>query len=227
MEQPLIDFDQLVRKRIKELGGNVNALEREHGFPTGYIRGVIRDDEKKSVPTLPKAQKICRALGMCLSISDARQPTATGLAEAARAFLHIDGDRSALEQGYLPIPYHHADRAHVGATPLALASAWLKGQGIDIEQLYAVAAPSAEMAPQLAEGDTLLIEASKRPGAEPALFACTVEGRLRVGFVVEPTKDHVTLWFTDQRTPAIVQFPRAGTRIFIIGQVVARFGTLA
>jgi hypothetical protein len=70
-------FAALVRARLSELGENAYAVERRHQLPADAIRNVIRDDEKRSIPSVARAKQICDALGIELSVAPRHDGTHT------------------------------------------------------------------------------------------------------------------------------------------------------
>lgn len=91
------DFAKTVLDRISDLNLNINQAEAVYGFSQGYIRGVVREDDKRAVPSIDKAAKICEALGLEFYIGPPRSDDPALVAPQARkAPIYLPKDRPAL-----------------------------------------------------------------------------------------------------------------------------------
>lgn len=220
-----MDFAEIVQARLDELGHNINSFESSLGWPQGFLRAVVRTDKKRTIPNIERAEAICEALGLEFYIGPRRGgPSAAGFAEAARDFIKpsLDGSPEALEQGYLPIPFHRADLAHRDLSHVAFARAWIEDQGLDAEHLHAVVMPNDDMWPALNPGDLLLIDGSFAPEPEPTLCAFSVGAHLKVGWLTVPKGGCLVGFFQRSFTPPVVRAGKSGARIECLGRIAAR-----
>lgn len=221
-----MDFPEMVLARIDALGHNINSFEMSQGWSQGFLRTVVRDDDKRTVPNIDRAKKICDALGLEFYIGPPRdRPSASGFAEAAKEFItpSLDGSPEALEQGYLPIPFHRADLAHRDLSQLALARSWIEAQDLDPEHLHAVVMPDDDMSPAFNPGDLLLVDSSFSPEPEPTLCAFTVGAHLKVGWLTVPKGGCLVGFFLRTFAPPVVRAGKTGALIECLGRVAARF----
>lgn len=218
-----MDFAALIEGELKKLGENVNSFEARMGWKQGFLRSYVRNDDRRATPTIDKAKLICDALDLDFYIGERRpQPGATGFAEAAKAYLSVDGDRAAFDAGFLPIPYHRADLAHRDLSHVALARSWLEGQGLDADALFAIVMPGEDMAPAIVTGALLLVDTRRRPEPEAKLMAFTVDGRLRVGWLVLPRAGCLVAFFNRPYSVPAVMKGKGGVRIEPLGHIAAR-----
>lgn len=157
-----MEFAKLVQGRLNELCLNVHQAEQKFDFKTGYIRGVLRQDEKKSSPSIDKVIAISRALGLEVYIGPPRpapsmRDMAQQLSEQAAEFRH--------DRWVLPLE-------DLGSTPkiprLALPERWLDQHGIAAQNAALVEQPDTSMSPSIPQGATVLIDTSLRDvGAAP------------------------------------------------------------
>jgi hypothetical protein len=113
-------FGEMVERRLKALNTNAFSVEKAHGLPLDAIRNVTRS-EKRSGPTLVRAEEICDALGLEFYIGPPRIPPG-GFADADTEtdFARPDAARG----GYHAIPWH---RPGLGtpSSPIALRQEWM------------------------------------------------------------------------------------------------------
>lgn len=220
-----MDFAKIVNERLEQLGENINSFEAKQGWSQGYLRAVVRDDAKRTVPNIERAKTICRALGLDFYIGPPRpRPSAIGFAEAAQAQLEttLDGSPEALTKGYLPLPFHRADLAHKDLSHVAFARAHLEGEHLDPDQLSAVVMPNDDMYPAIRTGDILMIDERFRPEVEPTLCAFTFGSELRVGWLTVPKGGCMVGFFMRSYTPPAVSKGGGGLVIECLGRVIAR-----
>lgn len=211
---------ELVNEGIHEHG--LRGLARELGVDIGPIRS-IRDGKDVHLST---AILIFERLGFEAEVIPmGSQPvSAIGFAEAVQEFVKpsLDGSPEALEQGYLPIPFHRGDLAHRDLSHVAFARAWIDDQGLDAEHLHAVVMPNDDMWPALNPGDLLLIDGRYTPEPEPTLCAFTVGAHLKVGWLTVPKGGCLVGFFQRSFTPPVVRAGKSGARIECLGRVAAR-----
>jgi hypothetical protein len=126
-------FGEMVERRLKALNTNAFSVEKAHGLPLDAIRNVTRS-EKRSGPTLVRAEEICDALGLEFYIGPPRIPPG-GFADADTEtdFARPDAARG----GYHAIPWH---RPGLGtpSSPIALRQEWMSDHAMIPDQLRAV-----------------------------------------------------------------------------------------
>ena len=185
--------------------------------------GLIRDIRNGRLPSPEKIEALCELLGLEFYIGTPRaQPTATGFAEAAKAYLSVDGDKSVFDSGFVPIPYHRADLAHRDLSHVALSRSWLEQQGLDPDALFAIVMPNDDMAPAIAPGAVLLVDTRAKPEPEADLMACIIDGHLRIGWTVLPKAGCLVVFYNRAYSVPAVMAGKKGVRIEPIGRVAAR-----
>lgn len=224
-----MDFRQLVEDRLAELGENVNSFEAKNGWRQGFLRTIVRKDEKRTVPNIERAKEICEAMGLEFYIGPPRpMQKASDFAEDAVARIDpsVDGSPEALRMGFLPIPFHQQDKGHRGVGPIALARSWLIEQGLRPDDTYLVSTPNEDMAPTLGSGDLLLVDASKELSPDAELSVFRFNSAIGVGWALAPSKNSAVVFFEGRYTlPVVAKGPQFSDFQYI-GQVVARFDDL-
>lgn len=213
----------LIEARRVELG--LSMADVAHQALGSRKRTPIQDMKRGGSPSYSTLAKICDVLGLELYIGPPRpRPSATGFAEAAQAQLDtsLDGSPEALAKGYLPLPFHRADLAHKDLSHLAIARANLLENGLDPDQLSAVAMPNDDMYPAIRPGDLLMIDERHEPGPEATLCAFTVGSKLRVGWLLRPKGGCLVGFFMRSYTPPVVNKGGRGPVAECLGSVVAR-----
>lgn len=217
---------KIVSDRLDELGTTPFTVENEKSLPPDAIRNVLRSS--KSGPTLNRVHEICAALDLEIYIGPKRpQEDLQGFAEDAISRIEpsLNGNPEALRQGYLPLPFNRDD-THRGASPLALARAWLLDRGLNPSKLSVVTVPNDDMEPALSIGELLVVDEQRMVTDEPALSAFVVDGRFGVGWVVAPTKDAVAILFERRYASPIILKGKARFRHRHLGVIAARFDSL-
>jgi len=150
-------FADVVLARLAELGLNVNQAEARAGLPQGYIRGVIREDEKRAIPNIDKATKIADALGLELYFGPPRDHLP----------VHVVPPK---DDDFAKIPLHEATLAagdgyvngdDIVVGTLAFRRDWLKKLGVSASRARVARVHGDSMAPTLCDGDMILIDTSK------------------------------------------------------------------
>lgn len=150
-------FADVVLARLAELGLNVNQAEARAGLPQGYIRGVIREDEKRAIPNIDKASKIAEALGLELYFGPPRDYQPVNIVPPKDDdFAKIPLHEATLSAGN---GYVNGDDVVVGA--LAFRRDWLKKLGVSASRARVARVHGDSMAPTLSDGDMILIDTSK------------------------------------------------------------------
>ena len=150
-------FADVVLARLAELGLNVNQAEARAGLPQGYIRGVIREDDKRAIPNIDKATKIAKSLGLELYFGPPRdhQPVNI-LPPKDEDFAKIPLHEATLSAGNGCV---NGDDVVVGT--LAFRRDWLKKLGVSASRARVARVHGDSMAPTLSDGDMILIDTSK------------------------------------------------------------------
>lgn len=151
-----MDFAALVLARIEELGiHNINQAEDRFGFRRGYLRGVVRDDEKRATPSIKKAQAICDALGLDFYI---------GRPRAVEPVAEINGSKFATVARYAASAAAGDGKINLEQEPidhLAFSRDWLIQNGIRPDSCILITARGDSMAPAISDGDLVMIDRRK------------------------------------------------------------------
>ena len=220
-----MDFAQLVLDRLSDLGLNVNQAEARYGFPQGYIRGVVREDAKRAVPSIEKAEVIARAIGIDLQLG-ARPigPVAT---------IALNGE------DFTRIPLHDASfSAGPGiensgngiVSQLVFGTDWLRKVGVKPEAAIMARVSGDSMAPCIQSGDLVMIDTSRRevpvvkPTKTPAslpIFAFIQDNEARVKRLARWSSEKILVLYSDNKDvlPELVAESDAHV-LNILGQVV-------
>lgn len=197
-----MDFPAIIEARIKELGaGSINQVEDTFGFRRGYLRGVLRNDSKRAIPSIEKARTICAALGLEFYIGPHRDTPDSPAINPAE------------DPSYRLVPYFDnraaagAGAAVEGETPsqeIAFRADWLSRQGISPSKSFLIKARGDSMEPKICDGDLLLVDGSKLTppstgstslhSRRPApIYVIEQDGDLRVKYLRRPAPDHLIL----------------------------------
>jgi hypothetical protein len=166
-----MDFAGTILARLDELGLNIHQAETRAGFPVGYIRGCVRDDDKRATPNVEKAEAIARSLGLDFYIGPKRSELPPGFAEAqAEAVAMIRAQ--TLNDGYMVLPWHR-DALRPGPTPLAFSRSWMQRQSLEPDTLCLVVPDQVRLPGGTGSpGDTVaLIDTAAPRTAAPAPWA--------------------------------------------------------
>ena len=167
-----MDVASIIQNRLDELGLNINQAEDMHNFSKGYIRGLLRDDDKRSIPSIEKAGQIATALGLDFYFGPHRD---TGPIEQ----INLDGTL------YAHIPLHGValsagPGADNGNSPiidhLAFRRDWLRRLGVNPAQACLAMVERDSMMPTIFPGDMVLID---RAHTEPPLRKRSTSDRRR------------------------------------------------
>jgi phage repressor protein C with HTH and peptisase S24 domain len=194
-----MDFAQIVLHQLKALDLNINQAELSRGLPQGYIRGVVRDDEKRAVPNVQKAEQIAKALGLEFYIGPPRD-------QEPIAHVTLDG------ADYAHIPLHDAMlAAGAGACNgtedvidhLAFRRDWLQRIGVSASAARLARVHGDSMQPSLWPGDMILIDTrageptvrgrDPRDQRRSPIYALIDNGEARVKRIERPTPDLMML----------------------------------
>lgn len=149
-----MDFDALILERLSQLGENVNSFEAKQGWAQGYLRAVVRNDDKRSRPNIDRAKVIAEALGLEFYIGPPRE---RGPVYTTR----ID------HQDFAAIPRLDARLAAGGGAEndpaetlgaLAFRRDWLRDRGISPDRSCLLRVTGDSMAPTLRDGDLVMID---------------------------------------------------------------------
>lgn len=195
-----MDFAEIIKRRLKELGLNVNQAELRHDLPQGFIRGVIRDDDKRAIPNIVKAKRIAEALGLELSVRPMDSPAATSTDDQkwSSAYTAIPIYDAALAAGN---GYDNGQETAVGE--IAFRTSWMAANGVAVQHAVAARVEGDSMAPSIHHGDLILIDRSKRvvhprrrgpKDTRPSpIYAILDDGKARVKRIERPEANLVIL----------------------------------
>jgi hypothetical protein len=209
---------------------NLRAFAQEgiarHGL-RGYARkldldlGTLRSLRDGRDIQSSKMISIVEAMGRTLLLSDAPgQPHAQtgGFGETSDA--GGDPPPEALRRGYLPIPYHPAQRAYGASAPVAFTRAWLDEQGFDPEKLCCVHAPDGTLAPVIDKDALCLIDNAERQVSGHAIWAHLEEGQLRLNYLSQPEPGVMLISDADPATPPVLRRGPDLDQLILLGRVV-------
>lgn len=192
-----MNFGSLVLSRLEELGENVNSFEAKHGWTQGYLRAVVRTDNKKTNPNIDRARQIAEALGLEFYIGPPREPVVTTLIDPA------DGPDYALVPSYPVEASAGAGATAVDVAPdgaLAFRKDWLSKHGISLDNATLLRARGDSMEPVIWDGDLLLVDRSRKTinvsskkTRKKAVYVVELEGQLLVKTLRRPTEDRLFL----------------------------------
>ena len=209
---------------------NLRAFAKEgiarHGL-RGYARklnldlGTLRSLRDGRDIQSSKMINIIEAMGRTLSISDTpdRSPAHTG-GFGETSGTGGDPPQEALRQGYLPIPYHPAQRAYGASAPVAFTRAWLDEQGFDPEKLCCVHAPDGTLAPVIDKEALCLIDNAGRQVSGHAIWAHLDEGQLRLNYLSQPEPGVMLISDADPATPPVLRRGADLDELLLLGRVV-------
>ncbi|TNF16794.1 MAG: helix-turn-helix transcriptional regulator [Rhodobacteraceae bacterium] len=177
-------FADVVIARLEELGLNVNQAETRANLPTGFIRSVVRDDSKRAIPSIEKAEKIAEALGMEIRIGPRVPPSGP------------DTLPNANDEEYAQLPLYEAILAAGSGAEngtdeiiesLAFRRDWLRKIGVSPSNAVLARVSGDSMHPTISHGDMVLIDRAeaevKARGAvhtQPHIYAFLEGGEARV-----------------------------------------------
>lgn len=223
-----MDFAALTLSRLSELGLNIHEAEQTFGFAEGYIRGVVRADDKRAIPNIQKAMRIANALDLDFYIGPRRDtgPVEQIILDGA-AYAHIPVHEASLSAG------PGADNAGSNITDhLAFRREWLKRIGVSANRACLARVTGHSMEPTLWSGDMVLIDQAKtdpviRKRSETDLrrapiYTFVQNGEARVRRIERPSSDAIIL-ISDN--PDVAPELRSGAEVeqmqlAIIGKVV-------
>lgn len=160
-------FADLVEQRLIELGENINSFEARQGWPQGYLRVVVRKDDKRSIPKIDRAKEICDALGLELYIGPPRDLTCAPQVEIeGTAFSTVDRIEGAIAAGHGRINY---DAPAIDR--LAFSNDWLKQRSISAGDSFLVGVKGDSMAPHISDGDLVMIDTRKTQIMDGRVYA--------------------------------------------------------
>ena len=221
-----MDFAAIVLAELERRGLNINQAELAHGFPQGFIRGVVRNDEKRAVPSIQKAEQIADALGLEFYVGPPRD---TGPVEQ----VVIDG------ADYAHIPLHDAllaagpgsdNSSEQVIDQLAFRRDWLKRIGVAASAARLARVHGDSMQPTLWPGDMILIDTQRNtPQVRPRdardqrrspVYAMIDHGEARVKRIERPSADQMLLISDNPDYPPELRQGADMRAIQVIGKVV-------
>lgn len=221
-----MNFADIILAELERRGLNVNQAEVAHGFPQGFIRGVVRNDDKRAVPSIQKAAQIAEALGLELYIGPPRdsgpvtQVTLDG-SEYARVPLHdaLLAAGAGCENGAEQIIDH-----------LAFRRDWLARVGVAASAARLARVQGDSMQPTIWPGDMILIDTRrtdpplrKRDSHDQRrspIYAMIDRGEARVKRIERPAPDLMMLLSDNPDYPPELRQGKDLKDLTIIGKVV-------
>lgn len=161
-----MDFAELVMRRLKELDENVNSFEAKMGWRQGFLRAFVRDDGKRSQPTLEKAKVILEALGQQLYVGppiDLAPPPSVEVGERGSEFVAVPLHNANLAAGM-----GAGNEQETTVARLAFRRDWLTGLGVAPSAARLARVLGDSMLPTLQPDDMVLIDTNRHhPPAKP------------------------------------------------------------
>jgi phage repressor protein C with HTH and peptisase S24 domain len=225
--EAVMRFSDQILMRLEELGLNVNQAEARAGFPQGYIRGVVRDDDKRATPNIEKAEAISRALGLEFYYGPPRDLGNTD----SIVIDNTDYARIPLHDVVLAAGAGAENGAELAIDHLAFRRDWLRRIGVSPDNARLARVYGDSMTPTLADNDLIMIDTSQcsvpaRPRVagrklRADLYALVEDGLARVKRIEHSTfgtyvlhSDNVTIYAPEVLTGL------AAHELNIIGKVV-------
>lgn len=190
-------FADLVRARVTALGGSVRAIELAHNLKEDSIRNIIKEGDRRTVPSLDKAQEICDALGLYINIGPpAQKDIFTNYAALNKLTDQIFGNKVIVEADfaelgpeYAAIPLREtqvsagsgmSDHGIDVVGTIAFRRAWLRRLGIQADEATLIRVRGDSMRPDLHDGDVILVDQAARTIVSGAVYVLRVGGDLFV-----------------------------------------------
>ncbi len=145
----------MVLARLGELKQNINSFELTQGWPQGYLRAVVRTDDKRTVPNIERAKTICDALDLEFYIGRPRSTEPTS---------EIDGERFATVARFEASAAAGDGHINLDDDPvdhLAFSQNWLLQNGIRPDTCFLITVRGDSMAPVISDGDLVMIDRRK------------------------------------------------------------------
>lgn len=213
-----MDFAEEVLRQIGKLGLNINQAEARAGLPQGYIRGVLRGDDKRAVPNINKAETIAKALGLEFYIGPPRteppEPPVVELAgDAFTPIPRVDAEASAGPGALNDHP------EVIGA--MAFRSDWLSARGIRPAKALLVTVTGDSMSPHIAPGDLVLIDRARTQvqNGSPYIFTDT-DGATKLKRLHKLDRRTLAIASDNPDYPTELRHGEDAARIIVIGQVI-------
>lgn len=221
-----MDFARIVLDELARRNININQAELASNLPQGFIRGVVRDDAKRAIPSIRKAEQIADALGLEFYIGPPRE---TGPIE------HVTLNGA----DYAHIPVHDALlAAGTGCSngseqlidQLAFRRDWLARIGVVASAARLARVQGDSMQTTMWPGDMILIDTRRN---EPQIrqrnthdqrrspvYAMIDNGEARVKRIERPSPDIMILLSDNPDYAPELRQGRDLASIKIIGKVV-------
>lgn len=223
-----MDFASLVEARLAELGENVNSFEARQGWSQGYLRAVVRNDDKRTVPNIERAEKISRALGFDFYIGPKRETgPVTQIQIQGNDFAHVPLFGASLSAGNGSV-----NSGDVVVDHLAFRREWLRKIGVSPSDAVLARVANGElgesMMPTISPGDMLLIDTSKKElpqeratakGRKNPIYAFTTSEGARVKRIARNKGTVFLISDNPDVAPEVVD-PAAWDGVNVIGKVM-------
>lgn len=169
-----MDFAAEILRRLDQLGLNVNQAEARAGFPQGYIRGVVRTDQKRAIPNVEKAAQIAKSLGLEFYIGEPRSvaPSTIVAGEQFDTVARYDAVGAAGD-GMINLDGPPIDH-------LAFSKRWLAQNGISAGDSVLINVRGDSMEPSLYDGDLVMIDRRKTHIRSGQIYAFRDGDTLRI-----------------------------------------------
>ncbi|MFB9148716.1 S24 family peptidase [Roseovarius ramblicola] len=212
-----MNFGSLVIARLYALGENVNSFEAKQGWKQGYLRAVVRNDDKKSIPNIERAKEIAEALGLEFYIGPPRETGPVYTVE-------LDG------ADYAPIPRVDARLAAGGGAindqvertgALAFRRDWLRERDISPSDACLLKVTGDSMAPTLHDGDLVMIDERRTAIRNRHVYALIdTDGAARVKRLDHVPDQLIILTSDNPAHPVETRASEDMNRVNILGEIV-------
>lgn len=197
----------------------MNSAEARAGLTQGYIRSVVRPDEKRTTPNIEKAEIIANALGLDLVFLPrgeglpAIEPITIGGNEFA-AIPRVEAEASA-GPGAI-----NGEAEVVGS--MAFRHDWLRARGVKPGKALLVKVTGNSMEPQIMTGDLVLLDMERTEivNGQPYIFT-DIDGETRLKRLHRLGERTLALVSDNMRDhPPELRTGLDAERVKVLGQVV-------
>ncbi len=221
-----MDFAQVIQAELDRRGWNVNQAEANLCFPQGYIRGIVREDEKRAIPSVQKAEQIARALGLDFYFGPPRE---TGPIELIKIG-GVDYAHVPLHDAMLAAGSGSSNDAEQVIDHIAFRRDWLIKVGVPASAARLARVHGDSMQPTVWDGDLILIDTRNRDLAikqrgvrdrrRSPVYALIDDGEARIKRIERSAADAMLLISDNPDYPPELRQGEDIQAIKIIGKVV-------
>lgn len=211
-------FAAAVGNRLVELKTTASDAELRAGLPKDALRALFRADDKRSVPSLRRAQLICELLGMSFSLGGINTLPKHTDDERLHSLFHypckwgMDPNAPLTDDG--PIE------------EIAFRHSWLKRLGVENYNALTFTIPDSAMAPTFAKQDVVLIDRGRAEVTARAIYLFTDPDQVPMVRRLEWVGESLVVSADNPATPTRIISGDDKAKIRIIGEAVWTSKTL-